>query len=127
MKYGEDRLITSEAAPAYGPVGELQAQLAIDRAQSEIDSTLDAANASAFLAPDGDQIGVGAAAGYPQIVVPLGYPGGSRAGAALLGRAYSEPKLLAIASALEDGTHARVPPTQVEGGATPAGCPAAAS
>src|SRR4051812_16519354 len=45
MKYGEDRLITSEAAPGYGPVGELQAQLAIDRARSEIASTLDGADA----------------------------------------------------------------------------------
>ena len=127
MKYGEDRLITSEAAPGYGPVGELQAQLAIDRARSEIDSTLDGANAVAFLAPDGDQIGVGAAAGYPQIVVPLGYPGGDRAGAAFLGRAYSEPRLLAFASALEGATHARVPPTQVDGGASPASCAAASA
>jgi amidase len=122
MKYGEDRLITSEAAPAYGPAGELQAKLAIDQAQSEIDSTLDAANASAYVAPDGYHIGVGAAAGYPQIVVPLGYPGGARFGGGFLGRAYSEPKLLAYASALEAATHARVPPTQIEGGATPVGC-----
>ena len=124
-KYGEDRLIESEAAPFYTPIGEAQAQVAIDRAQSEINSTLDAANAVAFLAPNGDHIGVGAAAGNPQVVVPIGYPDGGRMGAAFLGRSYSEPRLLAIAGALQDATHARVPPTQVEGGAAPASCAAA--
>jgi len=123
-KYGEDRLITSEAAPGYGPFGEAQAQLAIDRAHGEIDSTLDAANAAAYVGPDGFHIGVGAAAGHPQIVVPIGYPGGDRMGAAFLGRRYSEPKLLAFASALEAATHARVPPTQVYGGARPSTCEA---
>src|SRR3954464_8582229 len=123
MKYGEDRLITSEAAPGYGPVGEAQSQIAIDQAHAEIDSTLDEANAVAYVAPDGAHIGVGAAGGHPQIVVPIGYPGGDRMGAAFLGRRYSEAKLLALASALEDATHARVPPTQIEGGATAKGCP----
>ena len=121
-KYGEDRLITSEAAPGYSPVGEAQSQLAIDQAHAEIDQTLDDAKAVAYLAPDGAHIGVGAAAGHPQIVVPIGYPGGDRMGAAFLGRRWSEPSLLALAGALEDATHARVPPTQVEGGATPSGC-----
>jgi amidase len=125
-KYGEDRLITSEAAPGYGPFGEAQSQLAIDRAHAEIDQTLDAANTVAFVAPDGAHIGVGAAAGHPQVVVPLGYPGGQRMGAAFLGRRYSEPQILAAAGALQDATHARVPPTQVEGGASPASCAAAA-
>jgi amidase len=124
-KYGEDRLIESEAAPFYTPIGEAQAQLAIDRAQSEINSTLDAANAVAFVAPDGNHIGVGAAAGFPQIVVPIGYPGGSRMGAALLGRAYSDAQILAVAGALQDATRARVPPTQVDGGASPLSCAAA--
>jgi amidase len=123
MKYGEDRLITSEAAPGYGPIGEAQSQLAIDQAHAEIDSTLDAANAVAYLAPDGAHIGVGAAGGHPQIVLPIGYPGGARMGAAFLGRRWSEPSLLALAGALEDATHARVPPTQIEGGASPSGCP----
>src|SRR3954451_3779060 len=126
-KYGEDRLITSEAAPGYSPVGEAQSQLAIDQAHAEIDSTLDGANAVAYVAPDGARIGVGAAGGHPQIVVPIGYPGGDRMGAALLGRRWSEPSLLALAGALEDATHARVPPTQVEGGASPSGCPAGQS
>jgi amidase len=123
MKYGEDRLITSEAAPGYGPIGEAQSELAIDQAHAEIDGTLDGAKADAFVAPDGAHIGVGAAGGHPQVVVPIGYPGGARMGAAFLGRRYSEPKLLALASALEDATHARVPPTQVDGGASPVGCP----
>jgi hypothetical protein len=124
-KYGEDRLIESEAAPFYTPIGEAQSQLAIDRAHAEIDQTLDGANAIAFVAPDGSHIGVGAAAGHPQVVVPIGYPGGARMGAAFLGRRYSEPEILDAASALEATTHARVPPTQVGGGATPSTCAAA--
>ena len=124
-KYGEDRLIESEAAPAYTPIGQAQADLAIGRAQVEINQTLDAAGALAFVAPNGAHIGIGAAAGFPQVVVPIGYPAGRRMGAAFLGRAYSEPQILAAASALEDATHARVPPTQVEGGAAPSSCAAA--
>ena len=124
-KYGEDRLIESQAAPFYTPIGEAQAQLAIDRAQSEINSTLDAANAVAFVGPDGNHIGVGAAAGFPQIVVPIGYPGGARMGAAFLGRAYSDAQILALAGALQDATKARIPPTQVDGGASPLSCAAA--
>jgi amidase len=124
-KYGEDRLIESEAAPFYTPIGEAQAQLAIDRAHNEIDQTLDTANAVAFVAPDGAHIGVGAAGGHPQVVVPIGYPGGARMGAAFLGRRYSDPQILDAASALQDATNARVPPTQVQGGATPLSCAAA--
>ena len=46
-------------------------------------------------------------------------------GAAFLGPRYGEPQLLRAASALEAATHARVPPTQIEGGATPGSCVAA--
>jgi hypothetical protein len=81
--------------------------------------------AVAFVAPDGNHIGVGAAAGFPQIVVPIGYPGGARMGAAFLGRAYNDAELLALAGALQGATQARVPPTQVDGGASPLSCAAA--
>jgi amidase len=125
IPYGQDKLVESEAAPGVKEAGEAQAQPAIDRAHGAIDATLDAANAVAFVAPDGPHIGIGAAGGHPTVVVPIGYPGGNRMGVSFLGRRYSEADLLAAAGALEPTTH-RVPPTQVDGGADPASCDAAA-
>jgi amidase len=49
--------------------------------------------------------------GFPAITVPAGFSsGGVPIGVELLGRAYSEPTLLKIAYAYEQGTHNRRPP-----------------
>jgi amidase len=124
-KYGQDRLIASEAAPGVKEFGDLLAQSSRESAHAAIDETLDAAGAVAFVAPDGANIGIGAAAGHPQIVLPLGYPGGDRAGISFLGRRFADGDLLKIAAGLESLTEPRVPPTQVEGGASPSSCDAA--
>ena len=51
-----------------------------------------------------------AVAGYPHITVPAGYVFGMPVGISFFGRAYSEPTLIKIAYAFEQGTKARQPP-----------------
>jgi len=125
VKYGQDKLATSLAAPPVRALGEAQAQPAIDQSHAAIDATLDAAHAIAFLAPDGAHIGIGAAGGHPTLAVPMGHPDGDRFGVTLLGRRFAEAQLLAVGAALQEASPVRVPPTQVEGGAEPVDCIAA--
>jgi len=51
-----------------------------------------------------------AVAGYPHITVPAGYVFGMPVGISFFGTAWSEPKLIKIAYAFEQGTKARQPP-----------------
>jgi amidase len=51
-----------------------------------------------------------AMAGYPHITVPMGSVDGLPVGISFFGRAWSEPKLLALAFAFEQLTKARTPP-----------------
>jgi len=51
-----------------------------------------------------------AVAGYPHITVPAGYVFGMPVGISFFGGAYSEPTLIKIAYAFEQGTRARQPP-----------------
>jgi amidase len=78
----------------------------------------------AFLASGNSQAGTPAKAGYPSVVVPGGFfqnvvtppfPAGFNAkdgpaGVTFSGRAFSEPKLIALAYAFEQATHLRKPP-----------------
>ena len=79
----------------------------------------------AFLASGNNLAGTPAKAGYPSIVVPGGFfdnvvtppfPAGFNAkpgpaGVTFSGRAFSEPRLIALAYAFEQATHHRVPPS----------------
>jgi amidase len=51
-----------------------------------------------------------AVAGYPSITVPAGFVHGLPAGLSFIGRAWSEPRLLALAYAYEQATRHRRPP-----------------
>ena len=53
---------------------------------------------------------IAAVAGTPSITIPLGEVRGLPLGVTLMGRAYSEPDLIAFAYALEQSTRARKPP-----------------
>jgi amidase len=55
----------------------------------------------------------GAVAGYPSISVPAGQVFGLPVGVTFLGRAFSEPRLIALAYAFEQATRARQAPTFV--------------
>jgi amidase len=53
---------------------------------------------------------VAAVAGTPSITVPIAEAQGLPVGFTIMGRAYSEPDLIAFAYAIEQATNARKPP-----------------
>ena len=55
-----------------------------------------------------------AIAGYPHITLPMGMIQGLPVGISFFGRAWSEPKLLGIAYAFEQLTHARKAPRFID-------------
>src|SRR5256885_16108721 len=83
--------------------------------------------AQAILTAANLQANIGAAAGYPTVMVPNGYTDGGKdpSGVGFLGQAYTEAKLLGYAYAYEQASHARVAPTDVNKALAPASCPAA--
>ena len=120
-----------EAAQEKGPLTEpeyLEA-LATSRRLTRtegIDATMDRHRLDAIVAPtggpawttdlvNGDHFGGGsssaaAVAGYPNVTVPAGFVHGLPVGISFFGRAWSEPVLLRVAYAFEQGTqHRRAP------------------
>ena len=62
-----------------------------------------------------------AVAGYPHVTVPMGQVRGLPVGFSFFGAPWSEAKLLALAYAYEQATHARKPPTFAASAVLPAG------
>jgi amidase len=58
----------------------------------------------------GTSSGAAAVSGYPSITIPIGYQRGLPVGLSFIGRAWSEPKLLTYAYALEQSLKVRRPP-----------------
>jgi amidase len=95
-------------------------------ARSVIDTTLRQNRLSAIVSPafppawvtdhaNGDVVGFGssgpaAVAGYPHVVVPMGFVGELPVGVSFFGTAWSEPTLVGMAFAYEQATHARRTP-----------------
>jgi amidase len=84
-------------------------------AKAVIEAALAEADADAILTPGNVHANIGAAAGYPTVIEPLGYTSNGRApmGLGFMGRPYAEPTLLGYAYDYEQDAHARVPPTDV--------------
>jgi amidase len=61
-----------------------------------------------------------AVAGYPHVTVPMGQVRGLPVGFSFFGRPWSEARLLALAYAYEQATHARKPPGFAASAALPA-------
>ena len=124
-KYGHAQLLASQATDLTDPAANAtyvaardtqrrNAQLAIDNALTRA-TTDPADDVEAIMTPSGTLTGLGARAGYPQLVVPAGYSAGSRdpVGIAFNGTAYSEAKLLAFGYAYEQATNLRKPPSEI--------------
>jgi amidase len=126
--FGQDIMVKSQARGPLTDKAYLDA-LAKDHllpGQQGIDAVMDRHHLDALIAPtaapswvtdliDGDHDTGGssspaAVAGYPNINVPLGFIFGMPVGISFFGRAWSEPKLIAIAFAFEQATHHRQPP-----------------
>lgn len=108
---------------------------ATSTAQAAIDDTLALHNLDAIIAPtngpawvtdpvNGDlggdfstfvgSSGPSAISGYPNITVPAGFAGPLPLGVSFIGRRWDEAKLISLAYAFEQATHARVPPTFID-------------
>jgi amidase len=128
MFFGQEQM---ERAEALGPLTEkayldaLEACRKFTRAEG-IDAAMDKHMLDALVAPTMGPAGVtdplfgdrfmggsstaAAVAGYPSVTVPAGFVFGMPVGLSFFGRAWSEPKLLALAYAFEQATKARKPP-----------------
>ncbi|MEA2466482.1 MAG: amidase, partial [Thermoleophilaceae bacterium] len=115
VKYGQGLLQASDATPGREELFGPQAEPSRDSARQTIDAALAEGQADAIITPGNAHANVGAAAGYPTVIEPLGYTDGGKHpfGLGFLGPAYSEPKLLGYAYAYEQDAHARVAPTVV--------------
>ena len=115
VKYGQNLLQASDATPGSEALFGPQADPARASARQSIDGALDEGQADAILTPGNAHANIGAAAGYPTVIEPLGYTNGGKDpfGIGFMGRAYSEPQLLGFAYAYEQDAHARVTPNKV--------------
>src|SRR3954451_8045177 len=115
VKYGQGLLQASDATPGREELFPVQAEPSRDSARASIDGALAEGDADAILTPGNAHANVGAAAGYPTVIEPLGYTNGGKDpfGIGFLGRAFEEPKLLGYAYAYEQDAHARVIPNAV--------------
>jgi amidase len=87
-----------------------------DRNRAAIDNALTTNALDAIMTPSGTLTGIGARAGYPQIVVPAGYAATTRrpVNIAFSGTKYTEASLIGFAYAFEQATHARRPVSVID-------------
>lgn len=114
VKYGQNLLIASAAQPgsrelaAAGSLAERTAMAAV------IDRALEADDLDAVVVSGPSYANVGAAAGYPTVIVPAGIVNDvDPLGLSFMGTAYSERALVAFAAAYEAASRKRLPPTRV--------------
>jgi amidase len=114
VKYGQDLLLASDAQPGVmATLGPLALPTLVTSRQVA-DGLFADNGVDALVGPDAPYTGLGAAAGYPTVVVPSGYDGNEPQGLSFFGPAWSEPALLSYAYAYEQGTRLRLPPHLVE-------------
>lgn len=111
VKYGQDLLIASDTQPGLMPLVPIMAAPTIAASRATADE-LFAQNGGvdAIIGQNAPFTNLGAAAGYPTIVVPAGYDGNEPVGLSFFGQAFSEDRLLAYAHAYEQASRERVPP-----------------
>ncbi len=82
----------------------------LERAKGSLDALLAAHSLDALVVPAHWGATVGAKAGYPSVCLPLGFADGAPFGFTFLGPAFSEPKLLGYAYALEQNLNLTLEP-----------------
>ncbi|RXJ04292.1 amidase [Anaerobacillus alkaliphilus] len=114
LKYGQTLL--EEAEETSGTLREKEYVNAREHdiyksTEQGIDATLEEHKLDAIVFPNNFGAGIPAKAGYPSITVPAGYTEeGEPVGITFTGTAFSEPKLIEVAYAYEQGTKARKAP-----------------
>lgn len=113
VKYGQDLLVASDAQPGLQPLADVGAAPVVAANRRIADALFADNQVDAIVGPDAPFTGLGAAAGYPTVVVPSGYDEGEPQGLSFFGPAWSEAKLLSYAYAYEQATKLRQPPHEV--------------
>lgn len=120
LKFGQERALLSQAmdlSPTSPDTARYHADRTRDLTESRtrIDAAMASADVTALLFPGIDSYAIGATAGHPSITVPAGYQAANRRPYAitLLGKAWSEPTLLAYAYAYEQASALRQPPSAI--------------
>ena len=113
VKYGQSLLDASDATPGIAALGEPPAAVTRASSRGVIDGALAADGLDAIVAPGPSYANVGAAAGYPTVMVPAGTVNDDTVarGLSFLGTGCDEADLLRYAAAYERATQRRVPPT----------------
>ncbi|HVF18693.1 MAG TPA: amidase family protein [Mycobacteriales bacterium] len=124
VKYGQNLLEASNATPGNEQLAFAQAAPTIAAARAAIDGSLLANDVDAIIALGPFNANIGAAAGYPTVIVPAGYhnDGTTPQGVSFLGTAYTEPQLLSYAYSYEQASKRRVPPTALNTDLVPVSC-----
>jgi amidase len=116
VKYGQNLLLASNAQSGFDddPVELASREFAINYAQTWVNTMVDRFQLDAIIAPDAfTNVSVTAAAGYPDITVPMGYDGQTPHGLSFAGKAWTEQRLLQLAYAYEQATKLRRPATVI--------------
>ena len=123
VKYGQNLLEASDATPGRPEVALAQSAPTILAARTAIDAALLEGDLDSIVALGPFNANIGAAAGYPTVIVPAGYSGDTTPmGISFLGSAYTEPQLISYAYAYEQATRRRVPPTVANPDVVPTTC-----
>jgi amidase len=123
VKYGQKLLQVSDASPGVEALATASAIPVRTQAQAAIDSALAKDDLDAIVDLGPGNANVGAAAGYPTVIVPAGYTGDGTnpTGLAFTGTKLAEQRLLGYAYAYEQVSHRRVPPTELSDDLVPPG------
>ena len=113
VKYGQNLLEASNLTPGSMLLAEPPAAVTRESSAAVIDAALAKDDLDAIVAPGPSYANVGAAAGYPTVIVPAGTVNDDTVarGVSFLGTAFDEADLLRYAAAYEKATQRRVPPT----------------
>ena len=113
VKYGQSWLDISDTQPGVYAVTDGPVAVTRASARAAVEGVLLKDDLDAIIAPGPAYANVGAAAGYPTVIVPNGTVNDdTRAeGLSFLGTAFDETDLLRYAAAYEKATQRRVPPT----------------
>jgi amidase len=125
VKYGQELLQVSDLTPGVAALGTAQSLPIILAAQAQAEVALAEGQADAIIGPGYSHGRVGAAGGYPTVMVPLYSTDGgfTSIGLSFMGTAYSEARLLHYAYAYEQISPRHKPPTDVNRQLRPASCP----
>jgi amidase len=113
VKYGQKLLIASDAQPGDPVSAQYAALPTILASRAAADPMFEDNDVAAIVGPSLSYVSIGAAAGYPTVIVPAGYDGDEPEGLSFFGPMWSEADLLGFAYAYEQQSQRREAPTTI--------------